>query len=155
MGGIHTDSKCATARKTTIDTDIAICLVNFYRDLWEGALKSLYARTLTTTTQMFPLPLSALCMSSSVVQAILNSVEPVRVGKFLDLINCKCLYGHGGQMGEFLCPWMSPLSLSTRSFFIISTWSKVLRGYLYIFTAFIFSRWQIYPQSLRKLQMLA
>lgn len=42
-GGI---TKCATARKTTTDRDLAICLVNFYWDLWAGASKSLYAHTL-------------------------------------------------------------------------------------------------------------
>lgn len=39
-GGIHsTASKFTTARKTTTDRDIAICLVNFYRDLWVSTHK--------------------------------------------------------------------------------------------------------------------
>lgn len=32
-GGIGAVTKCATARKTTTDRDLAICLVNFYWDL--------------------------------------------------------------------------------------------------------------------------
>lgn len=39
-GGIHTTaSKFTTAKKTTMDRDVAICLVSFYRDLWAGTHK--------------------------------------------------------------------------------------------------------------------
>lgn len=125
-GGI---TKCATARKTTTDRDLAICLVNFYWDLWAGASKSLYAHTLKWSHSHIHAWLHTVlkCIPSSIPLNLYEfvfhcpSLNPMRMFKTIFI----WLWYEWTRSTEFLVPWMRTLSLC---FFIICAWNEVFKG---------------------------
>lgn len=156
-GGIHaTVSKFTTARKTTMDRDIAICLVNFYWDLYAGAHKQLYRTQISThikkVKQEIPIcslciffcgtahPLVLLNLSDSeqlyCIVSLTQSVANVQNDSHLTLVWTWRVNGIVSWPWDehFISPSFHDLYLK----WILQRWSL-----FYIFTAFIFSRRRI------------